>query len=548
MTTTSPFDSTYDLIVLGSGCAALTAALRAATAGLSVLICEKTSLLGGTSAMSAGGIWVPANHLAQRAGLEDNLDDALRYIAGATPEGWDETPSWKAMLAAGPPMLELIETHTPLRFRLTNEPDPFPAVPGSRPKGRMLSPLPLSRLAAGRFAFRVRGSTLPEPFTYHEVLETDLYHRPLSTTFKLLPRLIKRTLTLSAGKGVALMTGLVRGCVDAGCQIVRQARSTELLLEHGRVTGAKIEWRGRSYEAKATHGVLIATGGFEWNPEMMDQYLPGPLAFLGGPRSLTGDGQLMAARAGAELSRMDQATFTPAIPKRYRGAVHGMPVPYHGEANVILINQHGQRFTDELVSNIGELINRRDPETGQMLHLPAHVVTDASYLPKMPLIRLLQRLSPGWLTKAPTIEALATKIGIEPDALAATVARYNALCATGVDSDFGRGSTKAQQAADKRKSGGLAPIVKPPFVAIRFNRSIMSTKGGPRTDEHGRALRADGSVIEGLYCAGASMANPLGTRGISPGTTLGPFMSWGYLCADDIVRRAAQTAQAKPIT
>jgi len=540
MANASPFDSAYDFIVLGSGCAALTAALRAATAGLRVLVCEKTGLLGGTSAMSAGGIWVPGNHLAREAGLEDNLDDALRYIAGASLEGWDETPSWRAMLAAGPPMLELLEQRTPLRFRLTGEPDPYASVPGARRKGRMLSPLPLSRLAARRFAFSIRGSTLPEPYTYHEVLETDLYHRPVFTTFQLLPRLLTRMSTLSAGKGVALITGLVRGCVDAGCRILREARGTELLLEGGRVTGARIAWRGGAHDARARYGVLVATGGFEWNPEMMARYLPGPLGFLGGPRSLTGDGQVMAAQAGAELARMDQATFTPAIPKRYRGAVHGIPVPYHGEANSILIDRNGSRFTDELIPNIGEVIDRRDPGSGEFLHLPAHVVADARYLPRMPLVRWLARLAPGWLVQAATIEELAMKIGVPPDALADTVERYNALCATGVDSDFGRGRTRAQQAADKRKRGGFEPIVQSPFIAIRFNRSIMSTKGGARTDARGRALRPDGSAIEGLYCAGASMANPIGTRGMGAGTTLGPFMSWGYLCAEDVVRRAAQ--------
>jgi len=270
----------------------------------------------------------------------------------------------------------------------------------------------------------------------------------------------------------------------------------------------------------------------------MSRYIPGPIGFLGGPRSLTGDGHRMAAQAGAELARMDQATFTPAIPRPYHFAVHGMPVPYHGEANSILIDQHGRCFTDELLPNIGEIIDRRDPVTGKAIHRPVHVVADASYLPKMPLIRLMSRLSTDWLVKADTLEALAAKIDVDPAALVETVQRYNALCATGVDSDFGRGSTRAQQAADKRKRGGLAPIVKAPFVAVRFDRSIMSTKGGPRTDERGRALRADGSVIEGLYCAGASMANPIGTRGVGPGTTLGPFMSWGYVCAEDIVRRA----------
>lgn len=150
------------------------------------------------------------------------------------------------------------------------------------------------------------------------------------------------------------------------------------------------------------------------------------------------------------------------------------------------------------------------------------------------------RLAPGWLTQAATLEALTTKIGVPHGALAETVERYNALCTTDIDSDFGRGHTKAQQAADKRKRGGLEPIVHSPFIAIRFNCSIMSTKGGARTDAQGRALWADGSVIEGLYCAEAFMANLSGTRGMGAGTTLGSFMSLGYLCAEDVVRRAAR--------
>lgn len=534
-----PFAQTYDLVVLGSGCAALTAALHAATSGLSVLICEKTGLLGGASAMSAGGIWVPGNHLAKAAGLEDNLDDALRYISGATPENWDETPAWRAMLAAGPAMLQLLEAKTPLRFRLTGEPDSFAEVPGSRPRGRMLSPLPLSRFAAGSLAFAIRGSTLPETFTYHEVLETDLYHRPLATTLNLLPRLALRLPTLTAGKGVALMTGLVRGCRDAGCTFVRKARATDLRLDNGRVTGALVDWRGRQRQARARHGVLVATGSFEWNAELVARYLPGPTEFRGGPRALTGDGQLMAERAGARLDHMDQATFTPAIPMFYRGAVHGMPVPYHTEPNAILVDRHGRRFTDELSANMGEILSRRDPLTGDLLHLPAYVVTDSRYFGKMPLVKLLHGLAPGWLVKAETLTGLAEKLGIDPATLQQSVARYNSFAASGQDGDFGRGRrTKAQQVADKRKKTGMEPIEAPPYLALRFNRSIMSTKGGPRTDERGRALRPDGSVIEGLYCAGASMANPLGTRGISAGTTLGPFMSWGFVCAESILAEA----------
>lgn len=519
-----------DVLVLGSGCAALTAALRAAASGLRVVVCEKTARLGGASAMSAGGIWVPANHLAAAAGLEDNTDDALRYIEAASPDHIREPAQWRAMVEAGPAMLRLIEERTPLRFRLTGEPDPYADCPGARARGRMVSPLPLSRLRAGRFAFRVRGSTLPEIFTYHEVLETDLYHRPVSTTLSLLPRLIPRALTLSAGKGTALIVGLVRGCLDLGCHIQVKAGAESLIVEDGQVRGAMIRCRGTSRPLRAG-ATLIATGGFEWNAEMMARHFPGAMQFLGTPRGNEGDGQRMAEAAGAELARMTEANITPAIPAWYEGAVHGMPVPYHAEPNTIVVNRHGRRFVDELIMNIGEVLNQRDAD-GMPSHLPAFVITDKPYLRAAPLVRLFSRLSPGWMVRADTIAELAGRIGVPADALEASVARYNELCAGGVDLDFGRGKTRAHQKADKRKRLGLSPIVTPPFVAIRFNRSIMSTKGGPRTNEHGQALRPDGTVIPGLYSAGAAMANPIGTRGVGAGTTLGPFMAWGHVCAE----------------
>ncbi|MGO4832127.1 FAD-dependent oxidoreductase, partial [Rhizobiaceae sp. 2RAB30] len=218
----------YDVLVLGSGCAGLAAALHASTSGLKVLVCEKTSKLGGTSAMSAGGVWVPANHHGLEAGIDDTPQEALDYIAAISPEGWDDWPLWKSLVDAAPAMLMSIEKHSPLRFRLTREPDPYPAVKGSRPRGRMVSPMPVSRWTAKQYAFKVRGSTLPELFTYHEVLDTDLYHKPIRTSLSLLPRLIWRFLTSSAGKGTALMLGLVRGCLDHGVDFELKARGVEL--------------------------------------------------------------------------------------------------------------------------------------------------------------------------------------------------------------------------------------------------------------------------------------------------------------------------------
>ena len=233
-----------DVLVLGSGCAGLTAALTAATQGLRVTIVEKTDLLGGTSAMSGAGTWIPANHHAADAGIADSAEEALAYIRAAAPDGWAETEDtlWQRFVAEAPAMLRFVEANTPLRFRLTPEPDPLRDLPGAKPRGRMLSPLPLSRFRAGRFSWRIRPSTIPELFTYHEAVETDLYHHPYRTALALLPRLAWRVLTDTRGKGTALIVGLLRGCLDFGCRIHLSARAVELTTDaDGAVTGAVVE-------------------------------------------------------------------------------------------------------------------------------------------------------------------------------------------------------------------------------------------------------------------------------------------------------------------
>lgn len=530
-----------DVLVLGSGCAGLAAALTAAVHGLDVLVLEKTPLIGGTSAMSGAGTWIPANRHAREAGLQDSPEAALAYIRAAAPEGWqaEEDALWQRFATTAPAMLDFIEAHTPLRFRLTPEPDPLRDLPGAAPRGRMLSPLPLSRWRAGRFAFRIRGSTIPELFTYHEAVETDLYHHPFRTAFSLLPKLAWRVLTNTRGKGTALVTGLLRGCLDHGCRVATETRAVELMLDDsGVVTGAVVERRGERRRIQARRGVVIATGGFEWDAAMRATHFPGPVDYLGSPPGNEGDGQRMAAAAGAALARMDQATLTPSIPKRYQGRVLAMPVPFHTEPNAILVNRHGRRFVNELRFNIGEVIDSRDPATGQPLHLPAWVITDAAMLRRLPPVRWAARHDPAWMRRADSIAELAMLIGLDPAVLQETVARFNAASAAGRDEEFGRPAARDTAAAgDKRRRAGLEAITRPPFLALPFNRSILGTKGGPRTNEHAEVLRPDGSVIPGLFAAGAAMANPLGTRGVGTGTTIGPNMTWGHIAGLRLAQR-----------
>lgn len=529
-----------DALVLGSGAAGLTAALTAAAAGLRVTVLEKSDRLGGTSAMSGAGTWIPANHHAAAAGIEDSPEEALAYIRAAAPKGWaaTEDPLWQRLVEAAPAMLRCVEAHSPLRFALTPEGDPLRDLPGAKPRGRMLSPLPLSRWQAGRFARRIRKSTIPELFTYHEAVETDLYHHPFRTAWQLWPRLAWRLLTNTRGKGTALITGLLRGCLDAGVRIETGARAVELLQDDdGTVVGALVAHRDVRHRIMARRGVVIATGGFEWDSERLARHFPGPVDYLGSPPSNTGDGHRMAEAIGAALDRMDQATLTPSVPTWHGGRLLARPVPLHTEPNAILVNRHGIRFVNELRFNIGESVDARDA-AGQRLHQPCWMISDSRLLERLPPVRWAARADRGWLRRAGSIAELATLIGLDAAALEATVARYNAACAAGRDLDFGRPSAAdAAASGDRRRRGGLEAIGRPPFLALPFNGSILGTKGGPRTNEHAEVLRPDGRVIPGLFAAGASSANPIGTRGVGTGTTIGPYMTWGYVAGLGLARR-----------
>jgi 3-oxosteroid 1-dehydrogenase len=532
-------DQTFDVVVAGSGSAGLAAALRAAAGGLRVVILEKTSLLGGTSAMSGAGTWVPANHHAAAAGLADSVDEAVQYMAAAAPSGWDgERALWAAMAAHAPAMLQFIEAHTPLRFALTCEPDVMPEHPGGKMRGRMLSPQPLRKGMLGPLAGSIRPSTLPHLYTYQEVYDGNLYHRPIRATLRVAHRLLWRLLTNSRAQGSALVTGLLKGCFDHGCRIERNARIVELLMdgERTRVMGVVVETGGARRTWRTSRGVVIATGGFEWNDEMLRRHFPGQLDFRGSPRSNEGDGQRLAAGAGAALAHMDQANVYPTMPTRYEGRPHGIPLLYQAEPHAIVVDRNGRRFVSEYDFNIGEAVDRRDPQTGAPLHLPAWVIADRRFLRRATPFRWYARKDPRWLLRAPSLKVLADRIGLPADALEDTVTRYNRFCAAGRDLDFRRG----ESAWERFKAGGpdaaLGAIERAPFYAMPFNRSILGTKGGARTNARGQVLRPDGSIIAGLYAAGLAMANPIGTRVVGPGTTIGPNLTWGYICGESLLR------------
>lgn len=528
-----------DVLVVGSGSAALSAALSAAAGGLAVLIVEKAAVLGGTSAMSGGAVWVPANHHALARGVDDSPAQALDYLRATAPAGWQATEDllWAQFTRSAPEMLRFLETHTPLRFALTPEADPLMDCAGAKAFGRMVTPEPLRAGVVGRECSPVRRSPLPQIYTYQEVIGEDIYHHPFRVALKLAPRLLWRCLTRTRTKGAALITGLLAGCRALGCRIETSARVIDLVTDaRGAVTGAWFSRNGRLTQIEARRGVVLASGGFEWDALRRAAYFPGPFDAISSPRTNEGDGHRMAQAVGARLAHMDQANMSGSLPTRYEGRPYGLSVFFQYEPNAILVNREGRRFTNEFAFNLGEALDARREADGLPQHLPAWLIADARLLWRAPYLLTCALRNPGWLRRAPTLHGLAVKLGLPPAILEQTVARFNDFCARGVDEDFHRQRSSGHGRSDRRFHGGLMSIKQAPFIAVPFNRSFTATKGGPRTDEFGRVIHLDGHVIPGLFCAGVAMANPIGTRGVGAGTTLGPNLTWGYICGRTLVQ------------
>lgn len=540
------WDKDTDVVVVGSGSAALAGALAAAVSGARVLVLEKTAVLGGTSAMSGAGTWIPANHLMRAAGIDDSPANALLYLRATAPAGWasEEEALWRAFAEAAPGALKLIEEKTPLRFELVHHPDPYVEAPGGRAMGRMVSPRPISRNILGPWRDRIRGSTLPQIFTYGELITGTVLSRPFRTILMMAPTLLWRLFTRRVGMGNALITGLVRGCLDAGCEIWAETPARRLVLDGARVCGVEAERGGRALRIGARKGVILATGGFEWDAELLARHFPGEVGLIGSPRSNTGDGQKMAAAAGAELARMDQANIYACTVTRYEGRRHGLPLNELYSPHGILVNRRAERFVNEGDPNVGVALDARDAATGHPLHLPCWRVFDARYARRHRIAMWYARRDPGWLRRAPSITDLAGLIGLDPARLAATIDRFNGFVRAGRDDDFRRGETEWERfhtgdPARPNGNGALGTIEVPPFYAAPYHRAILGTKGGPRTDERGQVLRFDGARIAGLYCAGIAMANPIGTKAVGAGTTIGPCLTWGYICGRNAARENA---------
>jgi Succinate dehydrogenase/fumarate reductase, flavoprotein subunit len=558
---TDGFDMTVDFLVAGSGAGGLTAALAANARGLRTLVVEKAAKFGGTSALSGGGMWVPNAPAQRRAGVAMDLEAVAGYLRTIT-KGIVSEERIRAFLYTAPEMMEFLEKLSPhIRFVFKpNHPDYYPELPGASKMGSLINvePIDLRRLGPDEdlllppLAIAPRGvwigpNELPHFYRFRQTW------RGRAMFIKLVWRMVRARLTgerISVG-GQALMARLMLAFRDAKIDLWLESPIVELLTnDAGDVIGAVIERQGRKVRVAATRGVLIATGGFERNQAMRDQYQPEGRAdlTLGNPNN-TGDGIRIAESVGADLRTMDSAWWYPAVawaPGRIQFSLNERMLP-----SQLIVNGAGKRYINEPTPYSDFGFAMIEGQRTGVSHIPSWLIMDdwcwRRYvvfghlpLPKIPFSPAPtgRKLPAFWresgsVVMADTIPELAKKIGVPADALVATVERFNRMAAAGVDEDFHRGESAYDQThADiTLPHPNLVPLRKPPYYAFKLILSDLGTNGGIATDEHARALRPDGSVIKGLFATGNVSSAVMGRSYAGAGATISPAMTFGYIAA-----------------
>lgn len=536
---------TLDVVVLGSGASALAAAVAAHGHGAQrVGVFEKADVVGGTSAMSGGMIWIPGNHHMDEAGTPDSRDDILTYLESLS-HGMILPELAEAYTDTGPQMVRWFEDNTPVRFEIVESfPDYHPEQPGGSTEGGRSLECPLFDFnELGGWRDRVSQSRQMSP---HVVMNETTLGRGATTR---VPRevMAEREAANLRGCGQALVGRLLKACLDRGIEPHTGHRAVSLIEEQGRVAGVRFETADGDLEVAATAGVVLATGGFEWNRDMIRDFIRGPLERPVSIETNTGDGLKMAMRVGASIGNMQEAWWVPTIDVP---DPDGVTIPWmvnreRVQPRTIMVNRAGRRFANE-ASNynaFGAAFHQLDPGSFDYMNLPAFMIMDQGYMTRNGLYRYRgEGAVPDWLTSADTLAELADMIGVDGAGLEETVDRWNAHVADLDDPDYGRGrSINDTHWGDGSRTAAatLGPLDTGPYYAVQVRPGALGTKGGPRTNAAAQVLDLDGAVIEGLYAAGNVMASAMGMTYGGAGGTLGPGMVFGFAAG----RHAASTRE-----
>jgi 3-oxosteroid 1-dehydrogenase len=564
----SGFDEVFDFVVAGSGGGSMCAALVLRSAGKSVLILEKTPLVGGTTARSGGVMWIPNNPFMKRDGIEDSFEKAKTYLDGVVGDHNDTPGATRerrdTYLTQAPRMVAFLLDQGVKLNRVSAWPDYYDERPGGSVPGRTVVAELFNAGELGPWEAKLRPNFMKIPASLEEAFELPYLKRSWTAKYVILKVVLRSIAAKLTGKrwvsaGAALQGRMLQAALGAGVEIRTEAPVQALIAEAGAVTGVATVKDGRPWHVGARLGVLVNAGGFARNQAMRDRYQPGTSVNWtnAGPGD-TGEMIEEMMRHGAAIAQMEemvgyQSTFPPGSEDAdVKPGVQAMTASPHA----ILVDQGGQRYMNEGGSYMaycqGMLARNRTVPA-----VPSWAIFDSQHIRKymvagtMPGAEKPQSwFDQGYLARADTIAGLAEALKVDPAVLWATVDRFNGFVAKNRDEDFHRG----ERAYDHwlgdpfhEPSQTLGAIDQAPFYAIPVYPGDVGTYGGVVTDQHARVLREDGSVIRGLYATGVSTASVMGRNYPGAGSSVGPSFVWGFVAAEHAVN-AATAAPPEPVS
>lgn len=558
---------TYDVVVIGSGAAGATAALRAAEQGLSVLIVEKAHKYGGTSATSGGVLWVPNHQLIHN---DDSREQALKYL-DCLIDVPIQRDRLEAYLDQAPEMIRFLKSQgmSPLP---ASWPDYFPSLPGARADrsiifdtfdGRDLGDqFPLMREQYTRFKLLNRYAMDLSEFFAISTRSQGWVKAFLKILWRYWTDFSTRSITRRDRRftsGTALMGNLYKQVFARGVEVRLDTKLDELVVEGGEVRAVEVSRFGRRYRIDARHGVILCAGGFEWNQELRDRFfrVPGLTRYSSSPEDANrGEALIAGMKIGAVTEHTEGGWWIPTMHKPMPKVsnfeeIHQAAFDV-GRPHSVCVNRNGVRFVDEACGydDFGEAMVNDQLKTGA--NTPCWLVFDAQFRQKfsaggfmptaiMPDWSLAPDVWGHYIFRADSIDGLARRIEVPVATLRQTIASMNEYAKTGVDPEFGRGGNDYDRMFGDPSitpNPCLGSIEKGPFYAIPVNLGDLGTKGGLKADAWARVLDGHNQPIPNLYAAGNNSGSPFGNRYPGAGGTIGPAMTFAFVAVNDIVAKA----------
>jgi succinate dehydrogenase/fumarate reductase flavoprotein subunit len=554
----------FDLIVLGAGGAGLAAALFGAIEGLKTLVIEHTAFVGGTTALSAGSLWIPGSEAGRKVNPEDTPAQALAYLRACSGRAGDEQMQHR-FLEMGPIAVAALERCTQVHLRaFERHPDYLSDLEGATTCGRVLEALPYDGRQLGAdidlirppiAEFTLMGGMMVDRADINHLLNATRSLQSLRHAAKLVARHAadamrgRRSSRLVMGN--ALVGRLLASLRQRDVAVWLETEVRALAGDRSGVTGVVVRREGREVHVSARAGIVLAGGGFIGSPELRGQLLPKTTSFA--PGAPTNSGRLieLALGLGARLGEEGNGhAFWAPVSIRTRSDGSRAVFPHfvldRAKPGTVVVDQTGRRFLNESTSYnlFAKTMMAADAVRPSV---PAFLIADHRALTRygLGMIRpggwgVRRSLGDGYLVSAPTIERLAQLLGIDAANLTASVARINEFARTGVDQEFRRGTTVYERNLGDPAIGPnptLGAIEHPLFHAIKLYPGEIGTSTGLLTDQDARVVGGDGP-IRGLFAAGNDMHSIMAGAYPGPGITLGPAITFAYVAAKAAARRS----------